>query len=245
MKPLRVLIADDEPFTSQYLKILLQRFPNLLVVGTTTSGRDTLNFLHQNHLDLIFLDIVMPDLSGIDILRQFNKTSSLTPPLFIMLTAHEQFACAAFNFHAFAYLTKPVTPQHLEQVLRDASLLLRPNNSFEKSANSPLVFLSGNSELFFQEQEIILIEAAGNYLCLHTRYDNYIIRSTLKTLLPKLPPLFVQVHRSAIVNILHVKQVVTSACMYLVLSNNRQVKISRRCKLQLDALLNLTPRLSP
>lgn len=97
MKPLRVLIADDEPITSQYLKILLQRFPNLLLIGTTTTGRETLKFLHQNHLDLIFLDVVMPDLSGIDILRQFNKTSSLTPPLFIMLTAHEQFTCAAYH----------------------------------------------------------------------------------------------------------------------------------------------------
>ncbi|EIW88478.1 response regulator in two-component regulatory system [Alishewanella agri BL06] len=242
MKPLRVLIADDEPITSQYLKILLQRFPNLLLVGTTTSGRDTLNFLHQHHLDLIFMDIVMPDISGIDILRQFNKTSSLTPPLFVMLTAYEQFACAAYNFHAFAYLTKPVTPQHLEQVLLDATTLLRPDSPFCNQTKSQLVFQTGNSELIFQEQEIILIEAAGNYLCLHTRHENYIIRNTLKELLAKLPPLFVQVHRSAIVNILHVKQVVTSSSLHLVLSNNRQVKISRRCKLQLDTLLNLAHR---
>lgn len=242
MKPLRVLIADDEPITSQYLKILLQRFPNLLLIGTTTTGRETLKFLHQNHLDLIFLDMVMPDLSGIDILRQFNKTSSLTPPLFIMLTAYEQFACAAYHYHAFAYLTKPVTPQHLEQVLQDASTLLRPESPFNRQAKPQLVFQTGSSELIFQEQEIILIEAAGNYLCLHTRHDNYIIRNTLKELTARLPPLFVQVHRSAIVNILHIKQVVTTASLYLVLSNNKQVKLSRRCKLQLDALLNLSNR---
>lgn len=242
MKPLKVLIADDEPITCQYLKILLYRFPNLLLVGTTSSGKETLQYLHQHPLDIIFLDIVMPDINGIDILRQFNKTSSLSPPLFVMLTAYEQFACAAYNFHAFAYLTKPVVPQQLEQVLRDASTLLRPDSPFCRQTPSQLVFQSGNSELIFQEQEIILIEAAGNYLCLHTRHDNYIVRNTLKELLTKLPPLFVQVHRSAIVNILHVKQVVTSANLYLILSNNREVKISRRCKLHLDTLLNQRPR---
>ena len=238
MKPLRVLIVDDEHFAVHSLHLLLSHYPNLVILPSTGNGIKALEQLHNDNVDMVFIDVLMPGLNGIDVLKQLNKVSAISPPLFVIHTAYEQFAFPAFQYKAFAYLTKPLSPRQLQQVLLDAYAVLQRNAGQALQQQHPkLQFHIGNSTVFIEEQEIIMLEAAGNYVCLHTRHQSIIVRETLKDLVKRLPPIFIQVHRSILINLLHIKQVVNASISRIVLSNGNEVRLSRRYKPNWEALL--------
>ena len=238
MKPLRVLIVDDEHFAVHSLHLLLSHYPNLVILPSSGNGIKALEQLHNDNVDMVFIDVLMPGLNGIDVLKQLNKVSAISPPLFVIHTAYEQFAYSAFQYKAFAYLTKPLSPRQLQQVLLDAYAVLQRNTGQTLQQQHPkLQFHIGNSTVFIEEQEIIMLEAAGNYVCLHTRHQSIIVRETLKDLVKRLPPIFIQVHRSILINLLHIKQVVNASISRIVLSNGNEVRLSRRYKPNWEALL--------
>ena len=238
MKPLRVLIVDDEHFAVHSLHLLLSHYPNLVILPSTGNGIKALEQLHNDNVDMVFIDVLMPGLNGIDVLKQLNKVSAISPPLFVIHTAYEQFAFPAFQYKAFAYLTKPLSPRQLQQVLLDAYAVLQRNTGQTLQQQHPkLQFHIGSSTVFIEEQEIIMLEAAGNYVCLHTRHQSIIVRETLKDLVKRLPPIFIQVHRSILINLLHIKQVVNASISRIVLSNGNEVRLSRRYKPNWEALL--------
>ena len=134
MAALNVIIADDEPLAISNLKAKLAVYTNLDIVACFDNGDDTLAFLQTaTDIDLVFLDIQMPGIKGIEILKQAGKASAMTPPLFILVTAYEQFAFSAFEHFAFDYLLKPVSRQRLAQTLLDARTALdkQPTRVFE------------------------------------------------------------------------------------------------------------------
>tara|TARA_R110002126_G_scaffold1441_4_gene8298 strand:- start:957 stop:1604 length:648 start_codon:yes stop_codon:yes gene_type:complete len=210
---LKVIIADDEPLAISNLKAKLAVYPNLDIVECFDNGDDTLQFLHTTpDIDLVFLDIQMPGVKGIEILQQTAKGSAMCPPLFILVTAYEQFAFSAFEHFAFDYLLKPVSRQRLAQSLLD-------------------------------EIDILLIEAAGNYMCIYTLNETLIIRETMKELLQRLPSQFVQVHRSTLLNLHHVHKLEPHNNDYqFTLSNGKQVNGSRRYKLNWADQLTALPQ---
>ena len=246
MAALNVIIADDEPLAISNLKAKLAAYPNLNIVECFDNGDDTLQYLQSSpDIDLVFLDIQMPGIKGIDILKQAGKGSAMTRPLFILVTAYEQFAFSAFEHFAFDYLLKPVSRQRLAQTLLDAKTALDKHATDTLSnLNSKLSFKTGASTLLLDEVEIVLIEAAGNYMCIHTLTETLIIRETMKELLQRLPEQFVQVHRSTLVNLHHVHKVQPHNNDYqFILSNGKITNASRRYKInwstQLGAIAQL------
>ena len=246
MAALNIIIADDEPLAISNLKAKLAAYPNLNIVECFDNGDDTLQYLQSSpDIDLVFLDIQMPGIKGIDILKQAGKGSAMTRPLFILVTAYEQFAFSAFEHFAFDYLLKPVSRQRLAQTLLDAKTALDKHATDTLSnLNSKLSFKTGASTLLLDEVEIVLIEAAGNYMCIHTLTETLIIRETMKELLQRLPEQFVQVHRSTLVNLHHVHKVQPHNNDYqFILSNGKITNASRRYKInwstQLGAIAQL------
>lgn len=246
MAALNIIIADDEPLAISNLKAKLAAYPNLNIVECFDNGDDTLQYLQSSpDIDLVFLDIQMPGIKGIDILKQAGKGSAMTRPLFILVTAYEQFAFSAFEHFAFDYLLKPVSRQRLAQTLLDAKTALDKHATDTLSnLNSKLSFKTGASTLLLDEVEIVLIEAAGNYMCIHTLTETLVIRETMKELLQRLPGQFVQVHRSTLVNLHHVHKVQPHNNDYqFILSNGKITNASRRYKInwstQLGAIAQL------
>ena len=168
----------------------------------------------------------------------------MTPPLFILVTAYEQFAFPAFEHFAFDYLLKPVSRQRLAQTLLDASTALDKHSNQPLPEPSPkLAFKTGASTLLLDEVEIVLIEAAGNYMCIHTLSETLIIRETMKELLQRLPKQFVQVHRSTLLNLHHVHKLQPHNNDYeFQLSNGKKVNASRRYKLNWAGQLSALPQ---
>jgi two-component system, LytTR family, response regulator len=243
MAALKVIIADDEPLAISNLKAKLAVYPNLEVVECFDNGDDTLSYLHtEPEIDLVFLDIQMPGIKGIEILKQAAKGSSMTRPLFVLVTAYEQFAFPAFEHFAFDYLLKPVSRQRLAQTLVDAKTALdkQPQEPLPALSNK-LTFKTGASTLLLDDIEIMLIEAAGNYMCIHTLNETVVIRETMKELLQRLPKQFVQVHRSTLLNLHHVHKVQPHNNDYeFILSDGKVVTASRRYKMNwADQLTNL------
>lgn len=242
---LKVIIADDEPLAISNLKAKLAVYPNLQIIDCFDNGDDTLQFLQTStDIDLVFLDIQMPGIKGIDILQQAAKGSAMTRPLFVLVTAYEQFAFSAFEHFAFDYLLKPVSRQRLAQTLLDARTALdkQPEQAMPPALNK-LTFKTGASTLLLDDIDILLIEAAGNYMCIHTLNETLIIRETMKELLQRLPKQFVQVHRSTLLNLHHVHKVQPHNNDYeFSLSNGKRVAASRRYKLNWADQLNALPQ---
>ena len=244
MATLKVIIADDEPLAISNLKAKLAAYANLEIVECFDNGDDTLHYLQSSpDIDLVFLDIQMPGIKGIEILKQAAKGSAMTRPLFVLVTAYEQFAFSAFEHFAFDYLLKPVSRQRLAQTLLDARTALDKHAPEAlPNKNNKLTFKTGASTLLLDAVEILLIEAAGNYMCVHTLNETIVIRETMKELLQRLPEQFVQVHRSTLVNLHHVHKVQPHNNDYqFILSNGKLANASRRYKMNwVDQIASIT-----
>jgi two-component system LytT family response regulator len=238
MSAINLVIADDEPLAISNLKAKLASYPHLNIVACFDNGDDTLSYLQQHPVDLVFLDIQMPGIKGIDILKQLNKASALSPPLLILVTAYEQYAFSAFEHFAFDYLLKPVSRQRLAQCLLDARTTLDKQPELPETVSHKLSFRTGASTLLLDDIEIIQIEAAGNYMCIQTLTESLVIRETIKELLQRLPAQFVQIHRSTLVNLHHVHKVQPHNNDYQFrLSDGKWVNASRRYKQNWQQLL--------
>ncbi len=238
MSKLNIVIADDEPLAISNLKAKLANYPELHIVACFDNGDDTLHYLQQQAVDLVFLDIQMPGHKGIEVLQQLKKTSALSRPLLVFVTAYEHYALSAFDNLAFDYLLKPVSRQRLAQCLQDAATALNKQTQQPAVTAEKLLFRTGANALLLESGDIVHIEAAGNYMCVQTLQQSLVIRETLKELLQRLPSNFVQVHRSSLVNLHHVHQIKPSNHDYLLqLSNGKQVTASRRFKHNWQALI--------
>src|SRR2546423_12208606 len=114
-KPLRVLIADDEPLAAERLQLLLARAEGAQLVGTASDGESAINLTEALSPDLLLLDIAMPGLDGIGVARALTEQNP--SPAVVFVTAFDQFAVAAFEVEAVDYLMKPVDPSRLQRAL--------------------------------------------------------------------------------------------------------------------------------
>src|SRR3954463_11479423 len=122
-RPLRVLIADDEPLAAERLQLLLAKADDAQLVGTASDGDSAINLTAALHPDLLLLDIAMPGLDGIGVARALAEQDP--SPAVVFVTAFDQFAVAAFEVEAVDYLMKPVEPNRLQRALERARTYLQ------------------------------------------------------------------------------------------------------------------------
>ncbi|MCA1929927.1 LytTR family DNA-binding domain-containing protein, partial [Rheinheimera sp.] len=193
MQQIKTVIADDEPLAISNLKAKLATYPNIHIDACFDNGDEVLAYLQKTEVDLVFLDIQMPGIKGIEVLKQLNKSSAMAAPLIILVTAYDNYAFSAYEHFAFDYLLKPVSRQRLAQTLLDAKTALDKQQDMPVAqVHSKLTFKTGASTLLLDDIEILMIEAAGNYMCVYTLSENLIIRETIKELMQRLPSQFAQ-----------------------------------------------------
>lgn len=194
MTPLRALVVDDEPLARATLRRLIDAAPTLVWDGEAADGVEALRRLAAHPPDLVFLDIHMPGLSGLEVARRLPPGTRL-----IFTTAYEAHALAAFELQAVDYLLKPFGRRRFEQ----AVARLAP-------AEAPLRFFARHRgrRHAVDAADVLLIRAADDYACLVTSTGTYLLDERMKTLAASLPATrFVRVHRSAIVNLAHITDV--------------------------------------
>lgn len=211
---IRVLVVDDEPLARQGVTLRLQRYPDLEVIGECTNGREAQAFILAHKPDLVFLDIQMPYMNGIDVLRTLPPTEH---PFVIFLTAFDEYVMRAFEVHAIDYLLKPVDEARFSAALQHARRVLGNQEQKEyrerlerllKPQQAPPQLLRqiavriGKQVRFLDVKEIDWIEAQGDYAEIHVGTRTHLIRESLNTLDDQLDSdAFLRIHRGAIVRL--------------------------------------------
>ena len=236
---MKCIVIDDEELARVVIEKLITNNPELNLVAEFPNAIQAIKFLNHNPIDLIFLDIHMPDFTGLDFIQTLKS-----PPKIILTTSDRNFAIEAFEYECIVdYLTKPLSQERFDKAVKKALLF----NFNIKAANSKIQVNSTNpsTELFvnidrrlvkIEFDGILFIESKGDYIQINTEKKNITVHSTIKKIKVKLPPeLFVQVHRSYIINIKKIVDIEDSS----VLIGKTVIPISRANRDELMNCLNL------
>jgi DNA-binding LytR/AlgR family response regulator len=199
---IRALLVDDEPPARSELRYLLAAHPEVEVVGEAASAAEALKLAGSLRYDVVFLDVEMPGLSGLEAARLVHGRPGR--PQLVFVTAHEQYAVDAFAVEALDYLLKPVEPERLAQVVRRLADTGTPRPA-ARVEKIPVV--SGGQTVLLDWDEVQFARADGDYSRVHTYDRSYLCTQSLRQLEGTLPGRFVRIHRSYLVNLAKVTAV--------------------------------------
>lgn len=196
---MRCLIVDDDDLMRAVMENFVEQHAALTLVGSCSSAIDASNFLAEQSVDLAFLDVEMPGMTGLDLVRSLEKR-----PQIVMVTSKAEYAVDAFDIEVTDYLLKPVTyVRFLKAVKRAERNIEEANQAAAPAIDDSTVFIKSEGRLVkVRLDEIQWVEAQGDYVMIHTPEDRHMVHSTMKGMANKLPDQdFVRVHRSFIVRI--------------------------------------------
>lgn len=236
---MKCIIIDDEPLAVDLIKDFVEKVTFLELIHTFNNGLDAISFINHNNVDLVFLDIEMPQFSGIDFVNSIQKK-----PLIIFTTAYSNYAVEGFDFGAIDYLIKPIPFQRFLKAVIRAQHAFNPNNIVKET--SQIVVEDQNNFMFFKSEyenvkinfiDILFIEGLKDYVKIYTSDGKYIL--TLMSLI-KLENLlsskgFSRIHRSYIVNLIHIKSIQKNK----VLIKDKRLPVSDSYKLDFFKKINL------
>ncbi|MEP5254407.1 MAG: LytTR family DNA-binding domain-containing protein [Winogradskyella arenosi] len=233
------IIIDDEITAREILQHLSSSINDLDVIEEFSDAMSAIKFLNKHEIDLIFLDIHMPDFTGFDFIQTLKN-----PPKIILTTSDKNFAIEAFEYDCIVdYLVKPLTLSRFEKAVTKAENFNIEGPQSEVDAASNMI--DEEKELFINIdrrlikiniQSIKLVEAKGDYILLKTDSENYTVHSTLKKILEKLPESkFLKVHRSYIINTSKIIDIEDNS----VLIDRDVIPVSRSNRPELMRRLNL------
>ena len=239
---LTALIVDDEALARNRLKKFLVDEPEVQILGECAGGEEAIHRIREQHPDLVFLDVQMPEVNGFEVLRALNPDELR---VVVFVTAFDQHAVEAFEVRALDYLLKPFTRERLHQSVERARAHLRAHGvgalngklqewlqstAPEGAYRSRIAVKNGNQVVFVKVADVDYIESAANYAVVHTPGGNHIVRETLTGLEAQLPPkLFLRISRCIIVNLDRVKglQSGPGGDYVAILQDNRQLAMTR------------------
>lgn len=196
------ITIDDEEMARAIIAQMITRCPELKLIQEFPNALQAIKFLNSMEVDLIFLDIHMPDFTGFDFIQSLKN-----PPKVILVTSDKNFAIEAFEYECIVdYLVKPITQDRFQKAVQKASSYKIPVKQLETksiiddSANE--FYINIDRRLIKIEMASVnIVEAKGDYIHIKTENKNYVVHSTLKKIEDKLPrDLFLKVHRSFIIN---------------------------------------------
>lgn len=234
---LKVVIVDDEAPARRLLRQYLEAHPELVIVGEANNGVDAIKVIQEMRPDLIFLDVQMPGLTGLEVLTHLDEL-----PLIIFSTAYDQYALKAFEFHAVDYLLKPYTRERFETAIKHLdSRLQKPQEAVrtltqamvdEQDPNTyprKILVAKGNKLVAVNVDDIQWIGADGDHSSLITANGRFLSQYGIGQLETKLDPAnFLRVHRSSIINLQYVQELFRAGHTYdAKMQNGDVVKVSR------------------
>ena len=233
MNPIRCLIIDDEPLAQNVIENYLKNFSFIELIAKCDNAVHALEWIKKNKIDLIFLDISMPFISGIDFIKSMQN-----PPQIIITTAHKEFAIESYELNVLDYLLKPIS---FERFLKAIDKLDNPgseNSQSQTDASQPDSFIYVKSErknLKILLNEILFIESLKDYIKIHTTNKTIITQVPISEIERRLPEKFLRVHRSFIV----AKDKITAYTQHDLEIGKHQIPIGRSYKSMVSKVFNL------
>ncbi|SFD04433.1 LytR/AlgR family response regulator transcription factor [Algibacter pectinivorans] len=234
------IIIDDEAMARTIITQLCTHIPSLNLLEEFPNAMQAIKYLNQNEVDLIFLDIHMPDFTGFDFIQTLKN-----PPKIILTTSDPKFAIEAFEYECIVdYLVKPLLLPRFEKAIQKAEAFGIKRKPAKKVTVEKKESSSGNDLYVNIDRRLIkidipsiyLVEAKGDYIQVKTEDKNYTVHSTLKKIADKLPnDLFLKVHRSYIINVQKIIDIEDNS----VLIKKDVIPVSRSNRPELMKRLNL------
>lgn len=239
--PVRVLIVDDEPLTRRSIRRLLASSGDIEIIGECGDGESAIAAISTQRPDLVFLDVEMPELSGLDVVERVGPDAM---PVTVFVTAYDRYAVEAFDVEAVDYVLKPFGKERFARALGRArdriagKLNLGDMRRALAALGEPqrgryverLVVEHGGRRLLIAVEDIVWLGADGNYVQLRAADRTYAIRDTLASLEAKLDPNhFARIHRSTIVNVRRIREIQPwlQGHHLVILDTGEQLRMSR------------------
>ncbi len=251
---IRAIIVDDEPLAREKIRGFLESEEDVEIVAECRDGHEALLKIDELKPDLAFLDVQMPELDGFEVLDHLERDAL---PTIIFVTAYDQYALKAFNVHAVDYLLKPYDRkrfldalnraratferQNVDTMKEQLLALLEDLSSKRPKHPDRLVIKTAGRVVFLKTQDIDWIDAAGNYVRLHTGTENHLLRETMSHLESRLDSdKFLRIHRSTIVNVERIKELQQQfhGDYLVILQNGQRLTLSRSYRDRIQELLN-------
>ncbi len=250
---MRAIIADDEHLSRKKLNVLLIAEPGIEIAAECRNGAETIAALKAHKVDLLFLDIRMPDMDGFEVLQNIPADRV---PIVIFTTAFDQFAVRAFEAQALDYLLKPFDRDRLRQAINRAraEMLKLPDRETthrllnflatakaDSQGDRRFVLKAGGRVVFLSFDEIDWVEAAANYVKLNVGKQSYLMREGIGHISKRLDSAqFVRIHRSTVVNVKKIKELqpVNSGEYIVLLNNGKELSCSRGYRAGLQQLID-------
>ncbi|MEO6977188.1 MAG: response regulator transcription factor [Mucilaginibacter sp.] len=204
MNNISCIITDDEPFARKGLQGYVEKIGFLDLKGVCEDALQLSDMLQREPVDLLFLDIQMPHITGVDFIKALSK-----PPKVIFTTAFEHYALQGFELDVMDYLLKPISYERFLKAAWKARDYFALKENAPAAPGVPYIFVKANGKLEkVNFDEILFIEGMENYVAIHLPGKKLITHSTIKSLLEKLPARqFLQTHKSFIVSISKVETI--------------------------------------
>jgi two-component system, LytTR family, response regulator len=256
-----VLVADDEPLGRSMVAALLREDNEVGTVYECADSSSARELIARHHPDIVFLDIEMPEITGLDLARDLTEDG----PVVVFVTAFSRYAPEAFEVNASDYVLKPFSDRRFSEALQRAKRRVRerrlgdlanklatlsselrpddqpPERKSDGTYLQRLSFRQGDRTIVVKAAELIWIEAEDYYVRIHSCRGRHLVRTALTTLDAQLDPLqFLRVHRGAIVNLKEVTEVRDAGGLTLVLTDGTEVPVSRSRRAAVES--SLLPR---
>ena len=197
------LAIDDEPKALEVIERYCQKISLISLKGTFREPIKAIEFLNREKVDLIFLDINMPDISGMQLLQTLSPR-----PLIIFTTAYSQYAVESYELNALDYLLKPITFERFLMAINKAAAALSSKNTTGPDEDAAVLIKSGPQTFRVKVSEILYLEKDGNYITVHLKDGNILIRENLGDVFDLVPAAdFIRVHKSYVVGIRHISMI--------------------------------------
>jgi len=226
-KTIHCIIVDDEPVAREILESHLQKIDTIEIIASCKNAMEAFNVINTHKIDLIFLDINMPEISGLSFARSINKNIKI-----IFTTAYREYAVDGFDLKAVDYLLKPIS---FERLLQAINKFLNENSSVYKEEKKELsveksdfIFVRSDRKMIkINFGDINYIESLGDYLKIHLQNKTIVTRETMSNMEAKLPKSeFIRIHRSFILSISKIESFTNE----FVEVNKKAIPISRSYK---------------
>lgn len=251
---LRAVVVDDEPPARRKLERWLEQDPEVEVVATCANGYEALDALREHAVDVLFLDVQMPELTGFDVLARRLPGPA---PLVVFATAYDRYAIEAFRHHAADYLLKPYDHERFASTLAHVKARHRARAAEETQHRLTALLDAVQSPPAYLEQiavrradridlvrvdDVDWIQAEGNYVLLHAGGARHLVRETLSRVVARLDPRrFLRIHRSTVVNLARVASLYPASHgdYTVVLADGTQLAMSRTYRDRLREVLEI------
>lgn len=228
---MRTIVVDDDDLSRNVIEDLIAESSDIELIKSCEDPVEAFKTIKDEHIDLVFLDIEMPKMDGMEMIRSLNPL-----PQIILVTSHTEYALESYEYDVTDFIQKPITLPRFLKAVEKAKARFEDNRA-DISAKDKTIFIKTDSKLVqINTEDILWIEALGNYMRIFTEDDKFTVLSTMKDIVSKLPTdQFTRVHRSFIIRVDKIKSIEDN----YILIKDKQISIGKAYKDDLAKKLNM------